>query len=400
MRDARSTHRTTPCRALAAGRARAVSVAVYAVFAVFAVFVVFAVIVATSGVADAKKEDAREQTAREFYASGKYREAIAVFAQIYATTPHPNYLFNIGRCYQNLPDPDHAIISFKDYLRKSPKLSAAERQEIDGYIQEMTELRKNRGAAESALSEIGPKEAPVAVPGVAPTAAPPTVAASTGTAGAAAPPTQGAAGTNGSTAAAPMTTTAAAPKAPAAAESPTAASHANDHPSDPGSVQLATWHARGEALWKEQSARADDAKLAQVEGMLTKAKADDPRRAEYALFLGRLYAARHFRTRLQANESRKLDTTGAPAVGGEDRKALDAEANASFLKSVAAYLEASKAKSFPRADEALYQLAMILDANNMDARATVVLNRLVRTMPDSKLARQVAAGASAGTPPP
>ncbi|MDB4982285.1 MAG: hypothetical protein JWM82_3037, partial [Myxococcales bacterium] len=130
-------------------------------------------LVAPSGVAVARKEDPREQTAREFYASGKYREAIAVFAQIYATTPHPNYLFNIGRCYQNLPDPDHAIISFKDYLRKSPKLSADERKEIDGYIQEMVDLRKNRGAAESALSELGPKEkddapaaphAPVAVP--------------------------------------------------------------------------------------------------------------------------------------------------------------------------------------------------------------------------------------------
>ncbi len=348
-------------------------------------------VAATGGVATARKEDPREQTAREFYASGKYREAIAVFAQIYATTPHPNYLFNIGRCYQNLPDPDHAIISFKDYLRKSPKLSADERKEIDGYIQEMVDLRKNRGAAESALSEIGPKEkddAPAA-PHAAPVPPPPVpTVASTGAAASS--------GAGGSPGAPPV-----APAAAVAQKDSPVSGHADDHrPSDPGAVQLATWHARGEALWKEQSARADDAKLAQVEGLLGKAKADDPRRAEYALFLGRLYAAKHFRTRLQASESRKLDTTGAPAGGGEDRKALDAEANASFLKSVSSYLEASKAKAFPRADEALYQLAMILDANNMEARATVVLNKLVRTMPDSKLARQVAAGTSAGATTP
>src|SRR5258706_7990761 len=85
------------------------------------------------GAAAAPKEDPREQTARQFYASGKYREAIEVFAQLYAGKPHPNYLFNIGRCYQNLPDPDHAIISFKDYLRKSPKIPGDEKKEIEGY---------------------------------------------------------------------------------------------------------------------------------------------------------------------------------------------------------------------------------------------------------------------------
>src|SRR4051812_20522165 len=90
-------------------------------------------------------KDPREQTARAFFAVGKYREAIDVFAQMYAEKPHANYIFNIGRCYQNLPDPDKAIASFRDYLRRAPKMPAAEKQEIDGYIREMEDLKKQRG---------------------------------------------------------------------------------------------------------------------------------------------------------------------------------------------------------------------------------------------------------------
>jgi hypothetical protein len=180
------------------------------------------------------------------------------------------------------------------------------------------------------------------------------------------------------------------------------AAAAKDAPplADPGAAQLALWHSKGESLWKEQAARADDAKLAQIEGMIGKARPDDPRRAEYALFLGKLYGAKHFKARLQASETRKLDAEGGDAKAGSSdaRKALDAEANAAFLKAVSSYLEASKAKSFTRADEALFQLAMILDANNMGTRAQTILARLVSTMPNSKYGRQVAGGGAPTAP--
>ena len=44
---------------------------------------------------------------------------------------------------------------------------------------------------------------------------------------------------------------------------------------------------------------------------------------------------------------------------------------------------------FARQDEALYQLALVLEANNMESRAHALLDRLVRTMPDSKLSQRV-----------
>jgi tetratricopeptide (TPR) repeat protein len=91
--------------------------------------------------------DPREIKAREDFVGGRYQEALDLFAKLYAETLHPNYLRNIGRCYQNLGEPDRAISSFRDYLRKGKDISRAERTEIDGYIAEMEALKRQRAAA-------------------------------------------------------------------------------------------------------------------------------------------------------------------------------------------------------------------------------------------------------------
>ena len=88
--------------------------------------------------------DARELKAREDFAAGRYQQALDIFAKLYAETLHPTYLRNIGRCYQNLGDPDKAIISFRDYLRKDKTITADERAEVEGFIAEMEALKKQR----------------------------------------------------------------------------------------------------------------------------------------------------------------------------------------------------------------------------------------------------------------
>jgi tetratricopeptide (TPR) repeat protein len=91
---------------------------------------------------------------REAFVTGRYERALELFGKLYAETLHPTYLRNIGRCYQNLHDPDRAISTFRDYLRKAPALSAKERGEIDGYIAEMEALqRKQAGEARPAPAE-------------------------------------------------------------------------------------------------------------------------------------------------------------------------------------------------------------------------------------------------------
>jgi hypothetical protein len=91
--------------------------------------------------------DQREMKAREAFAVGQYQEALDLFAKLYAEKLHPNYLRNIGRCYQNLGDPDKAISSFREYLRKAKAVTPDERQEVEGYIKEMEDLKAKRQTA-------------------------------------------------------------------------------------------------------------------------------------------------------------------------------------------------------------------------------------------------------------
>ena len=91
-------------------------------------------------------KDPREVKARELFAAQRYQDALDLYVKLYAEKLHPNYLRNIGRCYQNLGDPDKAIGSFREYLRKARSLPAEERSEIEGYIKEMEDLKRQREA--------------------------------------------------------------------------------------------------------------------------------------------------------------------------------------------------------------------------------------------------------------
>jgi tetratricopeptide (TPR) repeat protein len=105
--------------------------------------------------------DPREIEARQDFVEGRYQEALDIFARLYAETLHPNYLRNIGRCYQNLKQPDRAISTFRDYLRKAKEVSPAEHQEIEGYIKEMEDLRSQREREARAQPAAEPAPPPV-----------------------------------------------------------------------------------------------------------------------------------------------------------------------------------------------------------------------------------------------
>src|SRR5262245_57681450 len=107
-----------------------------------------------------------ELKARTAFAAGEYKEALEIYARLYAETMHPTYLRNIARCHQNLGNPDKAISSFREYLRKSPELSAAQRKEIEGYIAEMEQLKQSQARPPAAPASTPPPAAP-------PPAAPP-----------------------------------------------------------------------------------------------------------------------------------------------------------------------------------------------------------------------------------
>jgi tetratricopeptide (TPR) repeat protein len=88
-----------------------------------------------------------EMEARQAFAAGNYKNALDIYTKLYAEKLHPTYLRNIGRCYQNLGDPERAISSFREYLRKAKDLKHDERTEVEGYIAEMEEMQKKSAAA-------------------------------------------------------------------------------------------------------------------------------------------------------------------------------------------------------------------------------------------------------------
>jgi hypothetical protein len=117
------------------------------------------------------KKDPREMQAREAFAAGSYKEALDIYTKLYAEKLHPTYLRNIGRCYQNLNEPDRAISSFREYLRKAKDMPADERTEVEGFIREMEDLQKKNTAA----AEPTPQPLPQAAPPVAPPPQPPLI---------------------------------------------------------------------------------------------------------------------------------------------------------------------------------------------------------------------------------
>lgn len=100
-----------------------------------------ALLLAAAAPAIAAPLDKKEVQARKDFAAGRYEQAADAFAELFAQTADPIYLRNIGRCYQKLKRPQDAVSSFQEYLRKARNLSAAEREEIDGYIKEMEALQ-------------------------------------------------------------------------------------------------------------------------------------------------------------------------------------------------------------------------------------------------------------------
>lgn len=107
-----------------------------------------------------------DRRAKSLFAAGKYEEAIELLGQLYADTGNPVYLRNVGRCYQRLRLPEKAIASFEEYLLRGKDVSAAERDEVRGFIREMEDLKRQQ-AAPAAAAPV-PQPTPVPQPPPAP----------------------------------------------------------------------------------------------------------------------------------------------------------------------------------------------------------------------------------------
>ena len=55
------------------------------------------------------------------YREGDYARAVQLFQRVYRYRPHPNILFNIARCFEELRSYEEAIGFYEDYLSKTPE---------------------------------------------------------------------------------------------------------------------------------------------------------------------------------------------------------------------------------------------------------------------------------------
>jgi hypothetical protein len=114
------------------------------------------------------------QEAETSMVGGQYARAIPVYARLFGETRKPVYLRNLGRCHQFLKHADEAILTFRQYLNQTgDAITPAERAEVQGFIKEMEDLKRQQGEAPraNASTEGAP---PAALTATTPSAGAPT----------------------------------------------------------------------------------------------------------------------------------------------------------------------------------------------------------------------------------
>lgn len=75
--------------------------------------------------------------AEDYYDQGRFRAALARFNEAYALFPHPDLLYRIGRCYEQVGNDELAIEHYRQFLEEVP--DARERGRIERTIANLEE---------------------------------------------------------------------------------------------------------------------------------------------------------------------------------------------------------------------------------------------------------------------
>ena len=121
-----------------------------------------------SGPASAAKPKDLERVAKAACLSGDYIKGVSILAELYVQTNDPNLLFNQGRCYQQSIHCVEAAERFREFLRKTPKLSDAEKAEVDRHIADcQAAMAQTHGGVTTEPSQGAVPVAPPAAPSAA-----------------------------------------------------------------------------------------------------------------------------------------------------------------------------------------------------------------------------------------
>lgn len=108
----------------------------------------------------------KEKAAKRACIAGETQVGISLLADLYADSDEPTYIFNQGRCYQQNNLYEQALGRFREYLRKTPNISAEYKAETDRHINECEFLiaKSKLLVSETAKAETPRPESPTIFP--------------------------------------------------------------------------------------------------------------------------------------------------------------------------------------------------------------------------------------------
>ncbi len=85
--------------------------------------------------------EARSKAAKIACAAGDFRKGVEVLAELYVDTNDTTFIYNQGRCYEQNHQWISAIDRFREYLRKTPRISAEDAADTEKHIADCRAFR-------------------------------------------------------------------------------------------------------------------------------------------------------------------------------------------------------------------------------------------------------------------
>jgi len=121
---------------------------------------------ADAAAADSKAgAEALSERAVEAFSAKRYDESIGLFEQAYALDANPNYLFNIGRVFEEKGDLEQAVAHYQKFVSQpgvdlESREAATERLKVlRAAVQQLEEENDDEPPAEETALEVGPQPA-------------------------------------------------------------------------------------------------------------------------------------------------------------------------------------------------------------------------------------------------
>jgi hypothetical protein len=117
-------------------------------------FLLPALVFSSSAAAADSRED-KERAAKKACLSGDYAKGVSLLTDLYVDTNDATYIFNQGRCYEQGNRCEEAIVSFREYLRKTKDAGRVSDGRAEQHIAECEELLR-KARAEMAATPVPP----------------------------------------------------------------------------------------------------------------------------------------------------------------------------------------------------------------------------------------------------